>query len=145
MGSLPSGYYYQPLGQVDRIMPHTNESVDACYKRLRRLARHYVSHPHVLHRRAFRVQIDGDAVLWAHVPVGEHVKLAPWHGLRVGETVVLKDVAGPADLKAAKATVRYLKRAGKGSFQVQLVDGALTTTRTEAAWAAASENSGGDA
>ena len=140
MGSLPSGYYYLPLGYTEREFPRTNETVEACYKRLRRLARHYVTRG-----RAFRVQIDGDAVLWSRVPVGEHAKLAPWRRLHVGETIVLKSVAGPADLKAAKATARYLKRAGKGSFDVQLVDGVLSTTRMDGASSAASENSGGDA
>jgi hypothetical protein len=78
------------------------------------------------------------------VPAGEHIKLAPWHGLPVGETIVLKDVAGPADLKAAKATARYLRRADKGSFEVQLLGGILRITRTGDATEAVSENYGGD-
>ncbi len=119
-----SWLYYTPIGEVVPVQPREGETVDRLYKRLRRLAKNYQPW-----ERFFRVRRVGDVVLWQRVPGGEHTRLGAWHNLKKGDELRIATIDAELETKRAKATARYLKSAGKGSFSVELQDGYLRVAR----------------
>ena len=120
--------FYTAEGNLSIEQPRPGETIDQLYKRLHRLARNYRRWS-----RAFRVEKVDDGVLWWRVAPGEHTKLAWWYRLPVDHPFVMKRGATEADLKAAKATARYLRRKRKGAFGVSLEGEDLVVTRKAAA------------
>jgi hypothetical protein len=104
--------------------PREGETVDRLYKRLRRLAKNYQRWG-----KYFRVRRVGDVVLWQRVPQGEHTRLGQWHNLKPGEDLRISAIEPELELKRARATARYLKRAGKGRFEVHLDGHSLLIAR----------------
>lgn len=119
--------FYTPMGSHKVVMPRADETVDDVLKRLRGLARSYRAYG-----MAFSVQRWCEGVLWWRVEPGEHTKLALWRRLPPAEPVVMKKNVGPHELRQAKATARHLRRAGRGIFEVKLVDAEIIVTRLEA-------------
>lgn len=120
--------FYKPMGDHEIVSPRPSETIDRLYKRLHRLARSYRQFG-----RAFRVEKRHDGVLWWRVEAGEHTKLAWWYRLPVNHPFVMQRNAGMPDVKRAQATARYLRRTGKGSFDVKLAGDELIVTRLTAA------------
>jgi hypothetical protein len=116
--------FYKPMGEHEIVTPRPGETIDHLYKRLHRLARSYRQFG-----RAFRVEKRDEGVLWWRVEAGEHTKLAWWYRLPVNQPFVMKPNAVTADLRQAQATARYLRRTGKGRFDVKLVSDELVVTR----------------
>jgi hypothetical protein len=116
--------YYTPMWETVREKPRDGETVDHLYKRLRRLAKNYQQWG-----RYFRVRRVGEVVLWQRVPQGHHTRLGRWHALKVGEQLHTPIVDPKLELKRAKATARYLKSTGKGSYSVEMQDGQLRVAR----------------
>jgi len=119
--------FYTPLGEWEIVGPKPNETIDALYKRLSRLARSYRTWG-----RAFRVEKRDDGVFWWRVEPGQHTKLAWWYRLPVGEPFVMMQRAQHHDVASAKATARYLKGKGEGTFHVTLRDTDLIVCRQDA-------------
>lgn len=116
--------YYVPLGEFVYELPRSGETLEQAAKRLSRLARSYAAQG-----RWFRVEVDGERVLWWRVEPRRNTKLAFWYALPSGETLLLKSNASSTDLRAARETARYLRRKGAGEFQPRLVDGDLFVSR----------------
>lgn len=120
--------FYKPMGEHEVVTPRVGESIDHLYKRLHRLARSYRQFG-----RAYRVERRDEGVLWWRVEAGEHTKLAWWYRLPVDHPFVMKRNAATPDLRQAKATARYLRRTGKGHFEVTLVEDEVIVTRLSTA------------
>ena len=116
--------YYCPLGTHEMISPRANETLAQAFKRLHRLARSYAEQG-----RYFRVEQRPDGILWWRVTERRNSILARWFALPPGATHTLKQGASAADLQAAKATARYLRRKGEGRYRASLVDGCLVVER----------------
>jgi hypothetical protein len=123
--SRRSGLYDLPLGHYAVKEPEKGETFEHALKRLKRLARSYRPLG-----KSFHVSIYGDnKILWLRTNHGDSGKLALWYRLEVGDTYVLTLKSTPEALEAAKRTASYLKRTGKGTFDISVVDGALNITR----------------
>jgi hypothetical protein len=118
--------FYTPMWEAVPEKPRKGETVDRLYKRLRRLAKNYQRWG-----RYFRVRRAGDVVLWQQVPQGHHTRLGQWHNLKQGEEFRILMIDPELELKRARATARYLRRAGKGRFHVDLEGDSLLIARVE--------------
>jgi hypothetical protein len=94
--------------------------------RLRRLAKAYRPYG-----RAYRFEIEDDAIVAERVEVGNHKKLGKWYELRPGQTCLLIKDAGVPELNAARRTAKYLRDRGRGVFSVELDETDLKITRVE--------------
>lgn len=115
-----------PVGEHLIVPPRTNETAEAAFKRLKRLARSYRKRG-----RSFRVEKKSDGILWWRVEFGKNSKLARWYAVSSGQSFIMKDQADASDLAKAKATARHLRRKGEGVFTPCLIDGALTVRRAD--------------